>query len=82
MKCFNRRIACQYVESEAHQARRKYEDLRKRRSAHEELLSLLRTLPEQDAVGLFHRIRDRGDVGIVILSTQITTSFFFDASAT
>jgi hypothetical protein len=49
------------VESEARQAKRKYEDLRKQRSAHEELLSLIRTLPEQDAIDLFRRVRD-GDL--------------------
>jgi hypothetical protein len=65
-KCLTRGAICRYVESEARQAKRKYEDLRKRQTAHEEVFSLIKTLPEQDAVGLFRRIRDGGDVGTIL----------------
>lgn len=59
--CLTRATACRYVLSEARQVKQKYEDLQKKRSAHEELLILMRTLPEQDAVDLFRRVRAGGD---------------------
>lgn len=59
--CLTRQTTCRYVETESRQAKRKYEDLRAHRSAHEELLSLMRTLPEQGAVELFRRVRASGD---------------------
>lgn len=61
---------CRYVESEARQARQKYEDLRKKRSAYEELLNLMRTLPEQDAFDLFRRVRAGGDAGSILSHTR------------
>src|SRR3712207_6263205 len=68
--CLTRTTACKYVESEARQAKRKYEDLRRKRSAHEELLGLMKTLPEQDAVDLFKRIRAGGDVAAIVKHVQ------------
>lgn len=64
--CAARKTACRYVETEARQVRRKYEDLRKHRSTHEELLGLMRTLPERDAVDLFHQLRAGRDVGAIL----------------
>jgi len=64
--CLKRLIDCQYVETESRQARRKYEDLRNRRSAHEELMSFMKTLPEQDALELFRRIRAGGDLQAIL----------------
>lgn len=61
-----RKTECRYIETESRKARQKYEDLRKHQSVHEELLSLMKTLPEQDAVELFHRIRAGGDVGAIL----------------
>lgn len=63
--CLKRQSDCQYVETEARQAKRKYEELRKRRSVHEELFGLMRTLPEQDAVELLRRVRG-GDPGAIL----------------
>ncbi|KAL5400416.1 hypothetical protein PMIN03_012393 [Paraphaeosphaeria minitans] len=59
--CLTRHSSCRYLEPEARQIKRKYEHLLKHRSAHEELLGLMRTLPEQDAVELFRRVRAGGD---------------------
>lgn len=60
--CLTRKTSCRYVETEARKTKRKYEDLQKHRSAHEDLVSLMRTLPEQDAVELFRRVRAGGDL--------------------
>ncbi|EMD69258.1 hypothetical protein COCSADRAFT_130800 [Bipolaris sorokiniana ND90Pr] len=64
--CLERNTVCRYVETEARQAKRKYEDLRREQSAHEELIRLMQTLPEQDAFELFKRVRARGDVSAIL----------------
>ncbi|KAF2624882.1 hypothetical protein BU25DRAFT_347202 [Macroventuria anomochaeta] len=68
--CLTRMATCRYVESEARQAKRKYEDLRKKQSTHEELLSLMRMLPEQDALDLFRRVRAGEDAGSILSYTR------------
>jgi hypothetical protein len=40
----------------------RYKELKKRHSAHAELLSLIKTLLEQDATKLFSRVRAGGDI--------------------
>jgi hypothetical protein len=64
--CSVRNTVCQYVASEFRQTKRKYEELRKDRSAHEELVNLIRTLPEQDAADLFQRIRAGNNVEAIL----------------
>ncbi|EUC50478.1 hypothetical protein COCMIDRAFT_32300 [Bipolaris oryzae ATCC 44560] len=64
--CLERKTVCRYIETESRQAKRKYEDLRKKQSAHEELFGLIQTLSEQDAFDLFKRVRAGGDVGAIL----------------
>ncbi|CAI6315083.1 unnamed protein product [Periconia digitata] len=68
--CIGRRVVCRYTQTEARKVRQKYEDLQKRQSAHEELLSLMRTLPEQDATELFLRVRAGGDSATIVKHVQ------------
>jgi hypothetical protein len=48
----------------------RYEELKKRHSAHAELLSLMKTLPEQDATELFSRVRAGGDIETIVKHVQ------------
>ncbi|PVI01196.1 hypothetical protein DM02DRAFT_717996 [Periconia macrospinosa] len=64
--CTKRGTECRYFQSEARKARQKYDDLKQRRSDHEELLTLMRTLPEQDAANLFLRVRAGGDITTIV----------------
>lgn len=56
-ECTSRNTDCHYRETETRQIRRRFEQLQERRSAHEDLLEMLRTMPEKDALDIFHRIR-------------------------
>jgi hypothetical protein len=66
--CLARKTTCRYVESEARRAKREYNDLRKTQSTHQELLSLMKSLPEQDAFNLFRHVRDGGDTESILAS--------------
>lgn len=68
--CTKRNIVCKYPQTEARKVRQRYEDLRKSRSAHEELLSLMKILPEQDATELFLRVRAGGDIATIVKHVQ------------
>lgn len=46
--------------------KRKYEDLQNHRSAHEDLFDLIKTLPEKDALDLFHRVRAGGNAQAIV----------------
>ena len=50
----------------ARQATQKYKDLRASRSNHEQLVELLRTLPESDALELFRRVRSGADLATTL----------------
>ncbi|PVH92879.1 hypothetical protein DM02DRAFT_662521 [Periconia macrospinosa] len=68
--CTKRNTHCRYPQTEARQVRQRYEDLQKRRSAHEELLGLMSTLPEQDATELFLRVQAGGDITTIVKHVQ------------
>jgi hypothetical protein len=68
--CTGRKTVCKYTEPEARRVRQKYEELRRHRSAQEELLGLMRTLPEGDATELFRRVRAGGDAGAIVNSVK------------
>ncbi|PVH91110.1 hypothetical protein DM02DRAFT_485369, partial [Periconia macrospinosa] len=68
--CTRRSTVCRYPQTEARQVRQRYEDLRKRQSAHKELLGLIRTLPEQDATELLLQVRARGDIETIAKHVQ------------
>jgi hypothetical protein len=55
--CVTRDSDCRYGETEARQIRRRYENLKDKRTAHEELYDMLPTMSEQDASDVFRRIR-------------------------
>lgn len=48
---------CRHGETESRQFKRKYQQLREKRTAQEELFDMLQNLPERDAVDVFRRIR-------------------------
>ncbi|PVH93022.1 hypothetical protein DM02DRAFT_697757 [Periconia macrospinosa] len=70
--CIGRNTICSYTPTEARDLRHKYEELQKHQSAHEKLASLLRTLPEQDALALLYRVRagGGGDVAAIVKHVQ------------
>ncbi|EOA89630.1 uncharacterized protein SETTUDRAFT_103856 [Exserohilum turcica Et28A] len=57
--CTVRQIPCRYIQREFHGVKQKYEE-------HKEFVNLVRTLPEQDAIELFHRVRAGGDVAAIV----------------
>jgi len=58
----SRNTNCRYSTTEPWAVRRRYEDLRRRNGAYEEIVELLRDAPDIDAVGILRRIRQGGDV--------------------
>ncbi|ATY63020.1 C6 transcription [Cordyceps militaris] len=60
-RCAQRQMACHYTarpgETEAQALRRGYRALRARATEHEDVVALLRRLPDQDAQGLLARLR-------------------------
>ncbi|KAF2647340.1 hypothetical protein K491DRAFT_772515 [Lophiostoma macrostomum CBS 122681] len=64
--CILRQTICTYTATEARQIRQRYEDLRRHHSAHEELFDLIKTLPEQQAVEVFHRVRAGADANAIV----------------
>ncbi|KAF1912974.1 hypothetical protein BDU57DRAFT_340740 [Ampelomyces quisqualis] len=61
-RCAASNTTCQYIETEAREARRRYKELRDRRSAHEELLELLTTLSDTDSFEVIRRLKAGDDV--------------------
>ncbi|KAH5222640.1 hypothetical protein HBI82_000920 [Parastagonospora nodorum] len=55
--CVARDTDCRYGETEARQIRRRYQELKLKRTAEEELFYMLQTMNEQDAGDVFRRIR-------------------------
>ncbi|CAG5188986.1 uncharacterized protein ALTATR162_LOCUS12079 [Alternaria atra] len=56
-QCIKHQTACRYSETEARVVRKRYEDLKTRMTAHEELFELLRSMPEPEAKEVFQRAR-------------------------
>ncbi|KAM3505753.1 hypothetical protein MY11210_007842 [Beauveria gryllotalpidicola] len=69
-RCAQRRSSCHYAarpgETESQALRRGYQELRDRAGEHEEVVALLRSLPEQDAQGVFQRIRAGTGLGTIL----------------
>jgi hypothetical protein len=55
--CVARDTDCRYGETEARQIRRRYQQLKEKRTAHEDLYEMLQVMPERDAADVFRRIR-------------------------
>jgi hypothetical protein len=55
--CISRETECRYGETEARQIRRRYQELKQKRTAHEDLYEMLQVMPERDAADVFRRIR-------------------------
>lgn len=57
---------CRYSDTETRQIRLRYEQLSQRKSAHEELVNLLKNATEQDASEIVHRLRAGIDVASIV----------------
>jgi hypothetical protein len=68
--CATRDTDCRYGETEARQIRRRYEDLKGKRTAHEELFDMLSTMPEHDAADVFRRIRSGANAEALVRHVQ------------
>ena len=55
--CVTRETECRHGETESRQFKRRYQQLKEKRTAQEELFDMLQNLPERDAAGIFRRIR-------------------------
>ncbi|KAJ4226248.1 hypothetical protein NW759_004832 [Fusarium solani] len=69
-RCLNKGLLCQYItlpgESRLQAINRNNHDLKDRATAHEEIFTLLKTLPERDAQDILKRIRSGTDVEAVL----------------
>ncbi|KAI5465269.1 hypothetical protein BGZ63DRAFT_436822 [Mariannaea sp. PMI_226] len=69
-RCVRRRTKCHYStkpgETESHALSRRYNELLDRAKSHEEILDLLKTLPDQDAQDVLKRIRSGADITTIL----------------
>jgi hypothetical protein len=68
--CVNRDSECRYGETEARQIRRRYENLKEKRTAHEDLFDMLSTMSERDAADIFRRIRSGANAEALVRHVQ------------
>ncbi|RMZ71889.1 hypothetical protein GMOD_00009240 [Pyrenophora seminiperda CCB06] len=68
--CVTRDSECRHSETESRQFKRKYQQLKDQRTAQEELFDLLQSMPEKDAVNIFHRIRSGANAEAVVQHIQ------------
>ncbi|KAI1532215.1 C6 transcription factor [Pyrenophora tritici-repentis] len=61
-QCATKDMPCVYTETESRQVKREYEEMRGKRSAHEKLFDMLRTMSETDSADVLRRIRAGGNV--------------------
>jgi hypothetical protein len=61
---------CRYGETEARQIRRRYQELKDKRTAQEELYDMLQTMTEQDAADVFRRIRSGAKAEALVRHVQ------------
>jgi hypothetical protein len=61
---------CRYGETEARQIRRRYQELKDKRTAQEELYDMLQTMTEQDAADVFRRIRNGAKAEALVRHVQ------------
>ncbi|CAA9956667.1 Zn-C6 fungal-type DNA-binding domain protein [Pyrenophora teres f. maculata] len=65
-QCATKDIPCVYTETESRQVKRKYQELREKRSAYEKLFDLIKTMSEPDAIDVLRRIRAGGNVQAIL----------------
>ncbi|KAI1842379.1 hypothetical protein JX266_011420 [Neoarthrinium moseri] len=69
-RCVQRRIRCRYAaapgETSSQALRRNYDDLRNRATAHEEIVELLKSLPDQEAHHVLQKIRAGTDITSIL----------------
>lgn len=68
--CVARDTECRYGETEARQIRRRYQELKDKRTAQEELYDMLQTMTEQDAADVFRRIRSGAKAEALVRHVQ------------
>lgn len=68
--CVQRDTECRYGETEARQIRRRYQQLKEKRTAHEDLYEMLQVMPERDAADVFRRIRGGANAEAVVRHVQ------------
>jgi hypothetical protein len=61
---------CRYGETEARQIRRRYQQLKDKRTAQEELYDMLQTMSERDAADVFRRIRSGANAEALVRHVQ------------
>ena len=68
--CVARDTDCRYGETEARQIRRRYQQLKEKRTALEELYDMLQVMPERDAADVFRRIRGGAKAEAILRHVQ------------
>jgi len=68
--CISRDTECRYGETEARQIRRRYQQLKEKRTAHEDLYEMLQVMPEGDAADVFRRIRGGAKAAGIVRHVQ------------
>ena len=69
-KCTTADTQCIYSETESREAKRKYFELRDRRNTHEEMIELLKSLPETDALDVLRQLKSGKDVKSILDSAR------------
>jgi hypothetical protein len=65
-----RETECRHSDTESRQFKRRYQQLKEKRTAQEELFNMLQNLPERDAADVFRRIRGGANAEAVVKQTQ------------
>lgn len=65
-----RETECRHGETESRQFKRRYQQLKEKRTAQEELFDMLQNLPERDAAGIFRHIRAGANAEAVVKHIQ------------
>ncbi|KAF2819660.1 hypothetical protein CC86DRAFT_388059 [Ophiobolus disseminans] len=68
--CVARDTECKYGETEARQIRRRYQQLKEKRTAHEDLYEMLQVMSERDAADVFRRIRGGAKAEAIVRHVQ------------
>ncbi|PVH92895.1 hypothetical protein DM02DRAFT_604691 [Periconia macrospinosa] len=69
-QCVTRVTDCQYAETDSRQIRRRYDQLKEKHNAHEELIEMLQTMPEREAMEILRRIRAGDNVQAILQHVQ------------
>ena len=68
--CVTRETDCRHGETESRKFKRRYQQLKEKRTAQEELFDMLQNLPERDAASVFRRIRAGANAEAVVKHIQ------------